>query len=329
MTYSKLIRIVNYCMPFLIAIMMPFYWHYIPLAIWLWLVVLIIDKINTKAFQNLPHLRLFLVIFIFIVAHLIAAFFSINRTESYEIFAVKLSLLIFPLFMSQMPLSRTDITKIFKVFVYSNIASAIVCLIIALILSLHLENHQFIFNSSIYSEYKSYTVLNLIKLGGSYFSYAKLSRFLHPSYFSMFLSFCIAIVFYRTDGFLFFKRKLLSVIILIFMVLMIILLSSRAGIITCFVLLVYKVLTFKKLYLKVLIIFILILLGINAMKNTRLNSLTESNGIEQDIRYRLWTKSFSLIKSNLWFGVTPGDVKSSLNFEEQANDMKFIKNKYS
>lgn len=253
--------------------------------------------------------------------HLIGLIYTSNFKYAGLDLEIKLPLLILPLLIfSEKPLHNEQKQKIFKLFTIGNFAAILWCLIAA---------------SIKYYQTKSITE----------FFYNEVSKFMHPSYFSMYLGFNVLILIQKLREYLDsqeknFKSIILLTIVSSLLLAFIVILASKAGILILSVIL--TILTIKDIFkrkyfllcyfaLMVVVGLIFILSNHNATTTKRFkdakNELTateikrpdEKVG-SSDTRIEVWKASGQLLKKNYIIGVGTGDVKDELQKQYKKNN---------
>lgn len=214
----------------------------------------------------------------------------------------KLSLLVMPIIIGATPkFSKTNTTRLLSAFVISTLISGLICIGYSLI----------------------ETSFNNIQ------KYNELSLFISPNYFSLYIDFCIIILFHQLSE----KQtrfevsaRLLGVIFLLSLNL---LLTSKMGILIMILILIYYAVKYINKFSKKITIVITIttlLVGFLGVKNNprileRFSSATSalfSKKIANDesesslVRILVWKESIKIIQDNPIFGVGTGDSKDSL-----------------
>ena len=237
---------------------------------------------------------------------------SDNLTYGFKDIETKLSLLIFPLLFASYSLSSAERNKVFFAFV-GGVFTAMVFNVTGSLI-------QF------YSEYTRTGNLNF-----NYFLYFNLSKTIHPSYMAMY--FCLAVVLmiqWIHDRSLGISAVKLYVGVTL-LVLFIFMLSSKAGILTLILILIYYLIVFAKrikspirLFLPAAMLLISVMLYLfvvpGATSRLEINPSLLATNIEiakdtqdsSELRVLIWQKTIELIKNNFLFGVGTGDVKSTL-----------------
>lgn len=225
---------------------------------------------------------------------------------------VKFSLILFPVMISSLPqeiILKKFKNRIFSSFVYGSWLATFICIIVAI--------NKFIDSHS-----------------SSEFFYTKLSLFLHPGYFSIYLNFAVAIlVYYLFEGSsnTLFRKKFLIYFLIAWFFVFIVLLSSKAGIISLAIILIicslYYYLKRRKLLKSSMLIagialmfFMSYLLfprsygrlktAAEVISNTEEISADTEEGTGE--RILIWKASLEIIKNNFLIGTGTGDVKDEL-----------------
>ena len=253
--------------------------------------------------------------------HIIGLLYTSNFKYAGLDLEIKLPLLIIHLTLfSEKTIETNDIKKIFQFYTLGNLVTILYC--------------------SIYAFY-SYGQTNSITV----FFYNNLSRFMHPTYFSMYLGFNVIIILQSITALTKDKHvnkkkiSLLFILCTIFLI-FITLLSSKAGILIvgiCTIIITIREIFKRKFYLviyftSILSILIFILLtNQNATTSKRFtdakNELitnkskkSEEKVGSSDTRIEVWKATSQLIKNNYLIGVGTGDIKDELSKQYQKNN---------
>lgn len=226
---------------------------------------------------------------------------------------VKLSILIFPLSLFPVTkLSKTQLDKVYILFAFGCLAAVFICFNVA-------------FWNYTYERWAMKQQLYHENMGINFFLSSRVSYFMHPSYFSMYLCFAVAALLYRPAGLftnIFFRYG----VILIFAV-SILFLASKLGILLLILLFGYFLFSFKnkKVIITVLVLFIGVFVGLltfstefaNKFKNMTAafqTSNQDQTSAESSVaRVLIWESTASLIKESPLVGYGTGDVKQALN----------------
>ncbi|HAW52448.1 MAG TPA: hypothetical protein DCX54_09010 [Flavobacteriales bacterium] len=218
---------------------------------------------------------------------------------------VKFSLLLFPFIFSARSLTRKQFSDILVWFIIGCLIATIICLTVAVF---------YYFDT--YDE--------------SVFYYQEVSIFQHPSYFSMYLNFCIYVIYY----FMVYDKQsfkiqsdVLSVIIIVIFSLFVVLLSSKIGLITLFMVIFTGTIMWflrSRAIFPSLIVFtmltslIYISFNYSSYIQGRLEEAVFSLSDERvtftttGARVIIWKIGIELIKEKPLLGYGTGDVKSEL-----------------
>ncbi|MBI9052577.1 MAG: O-antigen ligase family protein [Bacteroidales bacterium] len=307
------------------SILLPFSKQYLPLITFAWVVSAIfsIRKVKRESFQNIILLAFPT---IFYLIHILGLFYSENIGNGMFNLEKKLSILFIPLvviFITEK--IKLNYRIILKVFVLANFIAGIICLLYAFNNSIGVnELGECYFESSYLPKFNErFRFIQLINHRYSYFSYAFLSIFQHPSYFSTYILFSIIILIYliRSSK----KRQIGYYGLILYFTIFIWLLGSRAAyltyLISLFSFFLILILKYKKYWIAVTILGVGILISIIAISNEQLNkniketiSFVDNKPLnkDSDIRLWLWKSGFEVLKDNLWFGVGIGDADEKL-----------------
>jgi O-antigen ligase len=256
--------------------------------------------------------------FVLFLLYAIGVLYSFNMNEGMQVLETKLSFIAFPLvFSTQIKNCKENIHSYLRYFIYGCILSAMIC-----------------FGWAFYCYLKPvYVMIDGAEydLGASYFYYARLSPFIHPSYISMYFNFgLLALCYLVKSGEVKLNWKWIFVAFLL--TVFVLLLSSKAGWICLFFIALFVVvnLLLKKIFVPVIIIlaglvFLFYFLNMSAPKySQRLTTAAESmvhSGEEESSghnndgtssRMLVWSAAVEIIKENLWIGTGTGDAKTKM-----------------
>ena len=309
----------------IIAFIIPFGIRLLPSFIILlglfWLFTGGIKRTIEYFFYSKGRNRFFIILLIFFYFfHLLSLLYTKNlRTGTFDI-QMKLSFLLIPLFLSGIPKNSFDLDKVLNSFFIGTLVAAILCFFIATWNSLDFDSGKFLFNVQPGENYWE-----------NFFLYNRFSVFHHPSYFAMFILFTLVIGFYflNPNNESFFGNRFI-LIAMVFLSVTLFLLSSRAGLLVWFILIIAFGLTFtqertRKSYR--LVIPLVILAGIFSLlliKISRYNTVKEEFKVHENYtqesikssigtRMILWEEALHIIKRNFFFGVGQGDIKMELH----------------
>jgi O-antigen ligase len=282
----------------LVAFSLPFKFL-VNLFIVLALIVWLAGNPFKTLFAKNKFTKYLLAILIFYLLHAIAFLYTNNVEESFFSLEIKISLLIFPLIFYTGNYTWHQM----KFFVMSFVLGSLLCCVLCIGRAGYLTLSE----------------------GKNYFFYQDLSWFQHPSYLSMYLTFCCVALLQKKIF-----THLQNLICLVIFTLFILLLSSKTGIAIHFLFLLMAGVTYflgKGNYIKVtiftlvsgLVLFLLIYFVppvkerfnnvVSAFNSDKIDkSATESTAV----RMLIWQEAKKIIKEKPLLGVSPGDANDVL-----------------
>lgn len=339
MTLNKLKHFIKinyqYIAFLLFVFLLPFTKKYLPYIIFLWVLtgLFSIRRIELKSFK---YKILLILPFLFFLIHVIGFIYSDNLKSGLFDLEVKLSILFIPIisiFITEKV--KINFRFILKIFVFGNLITSIICLIIAFSNSIHVnEFGNILFEPSYWLEFRDLSFFQLINERASFFSYLILSVFHHPSYFSVYILFSIATLVYLIRSS---KKRLFGYYgLIIYFSIFIWLLGSRAGYITYlisfFSFIFIIILKFKKYWIGVGSLVIGVLLALIVLTNSQINkNIKETTNIveynqsltnDSDMRLWIWKSGIEVFKDHFIFGVGTGDIDEFLNKKYQEYNLK-------
>jgi O-antigen ligase len=307
---------------------MPIFGKILPSVIFL----MVLNWIIEGRFKKIPAIfherhRMFTISFIVIyIFYLLGMLYSKNMKYGFFDLQVKLSMFLFPLLFATIdknfPIGKL-ITNVFISFIGGCLTGTLILLGIALYSYIGSRNPMFFF-------------------------YTSFSRFLHPSYLSMYLNLAVSVLAYyliRKEQPLTKKIRILLFVLAVYFSFMIILLSSKAGIFSLlflFLIITLYLLVINKQIWKGLLFFFLVAVtfyaGYNflptiAARFQRAESvLSEQKKVSPETmesnseRLVVWKAGLEVIKEYPVFGVGTGDVKDALLLEYQKENRLLVYN---
>ncbi|MGM0647473.1 MAG: O-antigen ligase family protein [Bacteroidota bacterium] len=259
------------------------------------------------------YILLFLALYL---AHFVSVVYSDNQHAAWFSLEVKMALLLFPVLVVLMMQHHFEkkLSWIFIAFLAGNIVAMIYNIVMAAV-----SHASFSWN---------------------HFVYQKLSFFLHPSYYSLYLDFALAVLlFYFLPRSQHAGRNTRIIVISISVVIFgfIIMLSSRAGILAAFCVLMIKTIqlvvhsNLSRLLKVFLFLFAFIFLSVVTVSNKRMQSamsnFTDNFRLDQEqlkgekrissaqTRLLLWKSSLNVIHDHWLIGTGSGDANDEITRE--------------
>lgn len=286
----------------LIIVLLPIYQKPLALviAIWALTAIFLFKKSNFKITKAALFLALF---YVFLIG---GVFWSEEKAVANFDLEVKLSLVIFPLFLSAIPISKEQLLKLVRTFAFSLLGTSIILLIQGIIMLIETGDFYMLF-------------------------YANLSPIIHPSYLSFY--FCLAIfalcynLIYQSFNFI--KSKWLNVTLIGWFLLFNFMLLSKIGILSTILMVIFFSIIWIKKSKKYwhglgafLTMILILFLAYNTSRffkqrtdelvySLTTNDPTYSSG-SSSMRTKIWNECFELIKENPFLGYGTGDVKHEL-----------------
>jgi len=309
----------------IIAFMIPFGIRLLPYLILLlglsWLLTGGIKRTVEYFFYPKNRNRFFLFLpILFYLFHLLSLSVTENlRIGTFDI-QVKLSFLLIPLFLTGIHRDSIDLNEVLHSFFTGTLVAAILCYFIAAWNSVGLDAGRIIFD-----------VHPDVYFWENFFLYDRFSVFHHPSYFAMFILFAIGTGFYylNPNNESIFGNRFI-VITMVFLSVTLFLLSSRAGLLVWFILIIAFGLTYiqkrtrKSYRLAIPFIILIGILSLLLINIRRYNTVKEEFKVYENFtqentsssigtRMAIWEESVQVIKRNFFFGVGQGDIKMELH----------------
>lgn len=339
----SLLNNISYLSFLALAFIFPFGISFLPYLLWFaGLAWLLEGKILIKvknAVTNKILFYYFILFLVFYLLHLISVFNSTNSKEAWFDIQVKLAIVVFPfIIFTSNNLIKNKINNILIALVAGTVIAVLFCFFNSLFQSFHITEGHLVFR--VHPGNQDWN---------NYFLADYFSVFHHPSYFAMFISLSIAIVFY----FGFSKRDIIDlqrwqfILLLIFLSVALFLVSSRAGLIIWVMIIIYffindmagrytfneKILSFLPF---VLLAGVLVFLLING--NRFRVVADEISAIEKDgqkskctgsseIRVVMWGRALEIIKNYPLLGVGTGDVKDKLQSNAEIEGYSIVKDR--
>ncbi|MCK5846064.1 MAG: O-antigen ligase family protein [Bacteroidales bacterium] len=316
---KELLPKISFVFLLLIVASLPTFWSLTPLFIALFSISTLAHGFVNNKFC-ITNKAIVITGISFFLIHLISVFYSEHRDVAWFDIEVKLSLLIFPIMFS---VSNKYIDKYRNIVLVVFSASVVIANIYLLIVGMY--------NAEIID------IWNMDRNVVWRFSSSNLSKYIHPSYLSMYNLFVVVymvqIIFTSS-----YKLRLWLILPISFLMVLIVLLQAKAGFLAVGVIVLYiVVLLFIKIKNRLiryaLPLVILFATTYAASQNYRMqimfssvveiiktgDSKTSSTGV----RFEIWKVTTSIIGDNFIFGVGAGDIKPELN-KKYAENPEFL-----
>lgn len=312
----------NTYLGYLFAFSLSIFVKAIPAIIALWMLCLLMEAIQKRKIEmHFSTASTFLLGLYFL--YIIGMFWSENQAAARFALEEKFSLFLFPLMIGlNHAYFKQNYKDILLAFVLGVLVSSVVCLTVATWESVFYIPGGFGLNP-IDPEYANW------KYGGSHFKYINLSLFMHPTYFSIYILFAIAIVFQILKDSADLNKKIVFFfkVSIPFLILILYLLSSKAVLLSALILVVvFSVVQYRKrsgILIRVLISFSVLVFVFIALQNPRIELLIENLNKpelladhQQDgsliSRLHIWNAGTDIIKQHFILGVGPGDTNNEL-----------------
>lgn len=281
----------------LVAFFLPFKFL-VSVFIGLILVAWVLGNPFKKLFTKNANTKIFLTAIIFYLLHAAALLYTKNIHEGLFSLEIKLSLPIFALIFYTEQFTEKQIVFFIKSFILGTLLCCLICL--------------------------TRSVFLYVSTGQNYFYYEGIAWFQHPSYLTMYITFCCVALLLQN-----YFNKALSYLCVAFFTVFVLLLTSKTGIAIHFCALVFCITSQffnRKNYIKVIGVAALAVLifciclkyvpalnryngAFAAMQSTNLDKTsTEST----TVRRLIWGEAWQISKDHLLLGVSPGDANDAL-----------------
>lgn len=302
---------IHFLLSCLIAFLLPFK-QIVSICIGLLLLNWILEGDFKNKFSNLNHRNLFVLFIGFYLVHVLGLCWTENQPAGWFDLEVKLSLFIFPFIFATRPFAKEQMDKIFVSFLTGCALASLI--ILARACWIYLFRHE------------------------NKFFYEEFSWFMHPSYFSMYLNFCLLFVLISFSRGADRPRKAWLLLVPLFL-LVIVLLSSKLGLITLVLLilswLIWVVIRHRwyKIGLFSVSVLVLGIAGVlkfspdissrikNAVHAVSTKPADKSDAESTAVRMFVWGAAADVIHAHPWIGVGTGDAKDALMEKYKEEDI--------
>lgn len=311
----------------LLAFVIPIYPKLIPFVIVILIINWLLGKHFTSLFRKSDLTITFLTIISLYIMYCIGLIYTDNMNYALKDLETKLSLIIFPMVYYTSPqFSVHNFQKIMKAFVWGCITAAAICFF-------HAAYQYF------YTQYLISQNIWAWNYGINFFLKSRLSIWIHPSYLAMYCVFGLAVMYALNKENKFFT-SIWFYFMMFILILFIFLLSSKAGLISLFILgafLVTETIVKEKkiavactFFCSALFIFfsLYFLAPEFAGKVDEIISVLKGNTNKNSpgstaSRIEIWNSSVKVIKKNLLTGVGTGDIKDALIEQYRKDELNF------
>ena len=278
----------------------------IALVMLLW----VLEGNYTKRLQMLKNRYFFISIALYVLYGIGLIYTENFKAGKFEM-EQKLSMLVFPLLFFTTHIDQISVKKMLRGFVLGCALAALICLINAS------------YNFYLTGEKEA-------------FLYAKLSLFMHVSYFAMYLCFAVVILLFNDQIVV---GRFMQMLLLLFFGVTTILLSSKSGVISLALIFVIKIIhdvVVNKQYYKATIATLLVLFTasmsyiffpktFDRFKEMKLSITGNSKELDSTTgRVHVWKHALSIIAEHPIAGVGTGDVKDELKKRYKAQNEQLL-----
>ncbi len=304
------VRNINFYLICSLSFCLPLFQHLTPLIA---LLVLISSLFCKNNYAAILKNKTIVSLLIFYVLYCLGMIYTGNNQQGLFNLQVKLSLLLFPIVLvSVLEFNKEKTRRLFSFFIYGCLTACAICFLLA--------TYRFIEEKWLISQH-----LYNLNYGINFFLSSRLSCFMHPSYFAMYLGFAISLLIYAKELGLSFSNKILNLLLITFSI-TIFFLASKAGIIVYFSIAVFYFIKNKKIKLALIffgiitaLFFIMFVIApefANKFKGVAkvvTEKNVESNATESSsARVLVWQSAVEVVSSHPLFGTGTGDSQDEL-----------------
>lgn len=302
----------------------------------------------TEKWRGLSQSPLAMLYVAFFALHIAGIFYSQDSGNAVFDLEKKIAFVLLPVLIASSQLEKSDVRFIFKAFVFACLAASLACLIPAIV---KVAVRGAPFNLHDYTASSFYAFYHQKENAWKYLSYNELTAplNLHPSYFALYISFSIGLVFHlHREAFHSYSpaRKGMTVLVVVYFALFVLLISSRIIIVGMILVLLWDGLRmFRNLSLPWRIpatagICLLVIGFLYLNPVTRFRCFGEiattwpyrENGLQTQsttIRASLWAMSMQALPDiNPFYGTGTGDVQHRVQLVADRNQITNVLNTY-
>lgn len=331
---------INFFAACLMVFSLPFYRWLSIYFIAFWIITWLVEANFINKFRaNSKSLIMLILPVVYYLLHIISMLYTENKEVGWFDLQVKLSFIVFPLiFLTVNNFYKSKFRFLLKIFIAANLLTSLICILRALYFSLTIKEGILVFDADVI--HAGYSFWETIKVGGTYFMYSRLSAFLHPGYYSLYMTFVLASLLFvfleHSQGI---KQKAFIIFLSIYFTIFTFMLFSRVGLVNIAIVygafFLYKAIKEKKIKYKLIHAFLLGIfstliivaivsnnrfkIAINEIKKFNLNTLNVTDN--RNDRLSIWYSSVKIINKNILLGVGTGDVMDNLKEEYQKYKM--------
>jgi hypothetical protein len=275
---------------------------------------------------------------------LISILWTDNINRGFQLFGRYIPIILFPVFLNLAKVNGIikNLKLLIGAFALGVIISSFMCIYLSYQDCWCETDNGLVFNSNL--DFRDISFIDSVMWGFNHFSYVHLAHFIHPSYYSLYFLFITFAISESLMNDMFFRRKLIVIIILLYLSLFVFFLQSRgsllAFIVTIFLFILYRLLSRGKHIIMVTIgVLLSIFAAVTIIKHSRLSwefthlkefvfnstEILESGLNNEDINPRIivWYNALQVIKENPILGVGIGDTDTELEKQYKKNNLDF------
>lgn len=303
----------------LLVLLLPLHQKFIPPTI---IILVLFSLFSNFNIHNVYQNKLSICFIFLYLLYLCGMFYTNDVQNGWFNLQVKLSLIILPFALSPcVNLTKKQINWVYTFFIIGCVIAAIICLVIS----------GLRYNEEIYL--KKHNLYNL-GIGINFFLSSRLSFFMHPSYFSLYICFALSLLLFCKTYFS--NKKVLGSGIATLFFVAIVLLSSIAGILILSIIILVFLIKLRS------IIYTLLILSLSAGAFTsvyysapefarkfedfafalKAKPIQESTTESSTARVLIWQSSLETVMQNPVIGFGTGDVTKALNAKYAEKNYK-------
>ena len=347
LNYSDILQKLSFTSALFFVFWLPLFEGFMPTIFGIWIGLWLVEGKFKTRFQNFNFKSgLYLSLTAYFLLSILAVFYSSNQNRAWFDVQQKLALVVFPILLAGMsPYFWKNIRWVFWAFLAGLFIASIYDLVYAIQMSCAAGEAEGLFRFWVYERHMDIGFFQLIGMRMSYFSYGYFSQFMHPSYFSIYLTFSLPLIhyLYKTKSGLKRFEKTAYFFLGLYFIFIIYLLQSTAGFISLALVLLFmliqelRIIKKKKrsfYFFRSALIFIIILFIVH-LKTNRISDFAakipiESISTSSSIRLQIWKNTYSLWSENSILGVGPSDIREAIKTKLAASgNLEFATGDYN